>query len=388
MSEKLKIAFYTDSFLPAVDGVVISILSVRKELEKRGHEVYIFASGNEKTKEMVKNDSRIVVVRGLKFNKYPQYNLALFPMISKIKTMHMKFDINHAHTPFMMGVHALMLSKIDRIPVVGSFHTMFTDDAVLKEYLTGNKILAKTIKKYSWRYAQMFYNRCDAVAAPSQTIERMLKKKKIKRVRFIPNGINIKKFNPNVDGTNIRSRFVKRNEKLVMYVGRLGREKRLETLINAARIMKNDDIKFVLVGSGPAQTHYQKMVEHMHLQDKVKFTGFVKNELLPKYYAACDAFCIPSTFETQGLVSLEAMGCGKPVIGANYLALKELIENGKNGEKFTPNDGNDCARKIKKVLYNINSYKYMVKTAERYSIEHSTDHLLELYRRVLNNEGS
>src|SRR5580704_5053514 len=113
MSESLKIAFYTDSFLPAVDGVVISILNFRKELEKRGHEVYIYASGNEKTKQMTKGDKRVIVVRGLKFSKYPQYSLALFPMSSRLRLMNVKMDINHCHTPFMMGVHGLISSKVD-----------------------------------------------------------------------------------------------------------------------------------------------------------------------------------------------------------------------------------------------------------------------------------
>jgi 1,2-diacylglycerol 3-alpha-glucosyltransferase len=173
-----------------------------------------------------------------------------------------------------------------------------------------------------------------------------------------------------------------------MYVGRISREKRIETLIKAASLMKNEDVRFALVGTGPAYTHYQHMVERMKLQDRVKFLGFVDNNQLPKYYAACDAFCIPSTFETQGVVALEAMACGKPVIGADYLALRELIVNGKNGEKFRAGDGTSCANKIRKVLYNINTYKDMVNTAGKYSIEKSTDDLLGLYRRVLDNKNS
>src|SRR5271154_5980408 len=99
MAESLKIAFYTDSFLPAVDGVVISMLNFRKELERRGHEVYIYASGTSKTKQMVRNDKRIIITRGLKFRKYPQYSMALFPLSTKLKTINLDFDINHAHTP-------------------------------------------------------------------------------------------------------------------------------------------------------------------------------------------------------------------------------------------------------------------------------------------------
>ncbi len=389
MSESLKIAFYTDSFLPAIDGVVISILNFRKELENRGHEVYIYASGNERTQQMVRNDKRIVVVRGVKLKNYPQYSLALFPMSSRLKHINVRMDINHAQTPFMMGVHGLMVSKFDRKPIVGSFHTMFTDRSVIKDYAVDNRLLAKAVGRYSWNYARLFYNRCNGVAAPSGTIKRMLERKRIRNVEVIPNGIDIKKFNPDVNGNQIRKRLVKGSrEKLVMYVGRLSKEKRLETMIKAAKVLKDDNIRFAIVGTGPAEHHYKHMVERMGLQEKVRFIGFIDNRELPGYYAACDAFCIPSTFETQGVVSLEAMACGKPVIGADYLALKELIKNGRNGEKFRPYDSTGCAKKIRKVLYNIDSYKEMVNTAKRYSIERTTDDLLGLYTRILNNESS
>jgi len=389
MSESLKIAFYTDSFLPAIDGVVTSILNFRSELENRGHEVYIYASGTEKTKQMTKGDKHIIVTRGVKFKKYPQYTMALFPLSSKLKSWKVKFDINHAHTPFMMGVHALVLSKVDRTPIVGSFHTLFTDSSVIKDYVVDNKLVTKTIMKYSWNYARLFYNRCDGVAAPSDTIRKMLEKRGIRNVDVIPNGTDLKRFNPQVNGEKIRRTFVKNDrEKLVMYVGRLSREKKLETMIKAAALLKKEDIRFAFVGSGPAQAYYQRMVERMHLQDKVKFVGFVPNKELPKYYASCDVFCIPSTFETQGVVSLEAMATGKPVVGADFLALKDLIKNGKNGEKFRANDSTDCAKKIEEVINNMDSYKEMVPTSKRYSLGRTTDDLLSLYRRVLNNESS
>lgn len=388
MSESLKIAFYTDTFLPAVDGVVISILNFKRELEKRGHEVHLYASGTERTKQLAKKYKNIEVVRGISFRRYPQYNVALFPLGSRLRTMSLRMDINHAHTPFTMGIYSLLLSRLDKTPIVGSFHTLFTDSSVIKEYVVGNRRMTKTLTKYSWKYAKMFYNRCDGVAAPSESIRRMLNKRGIRNVDVIANGVDVKKFNPEVSGMKARKRFVKRGERLVMYVGRLSKEKRLETLLKAAKILKKDNIKFAIVGTGPAEGHYRHMVEHMNLQDMVRFTGFINNSELPKYYAACDAFCIPSTFETQGVVSLEAMAVGKPVIGANYLALRDLIKDGKNGEKFKPNDSEDCAKKIKKVINNIDSYKEMRTTAKRYSVESTTTDLLGLYRRILNNEYS
>ncbi len=385
MSERLRIAFYTDSFLPAIDGVVISILGFRKELERRGHEVYIFASGNERTRQMTKKDGRIIITRGVKFSKYPQYNLALFPFSTRLKTLNVRFDINHAHTPFMMGLHSMMMSKVERTPLVGSFHTLFTDRSVIKEYTTGNEAVSKAIIKYSWKYAKLFYNGCDGVAAPSAAIKEMLVRNGIGNVEVIPNGVDLKKFNTNISGAGIRKTLAGRDESLVMYVGRVSREKKLETMLKAAASIRDDKVKFAIVGTGPALEYYKGMAARLGLQGKLEFVGFVENDRLPEYYAACDAFCIPSTFETQGVVCLEAMASGKPVVGADYLAIKELVRNGANGELFRPNDSGECARKIRKVLYNIDSYKDMRSTARRYSIQNATDDLIGLYRRILNN---
>ena len=209
MTESLKIAFYTDTFLPAVDGVVVSVMNFRKELERRGHEVYLFASGNEKTRQMTKGDSRITVIRGVTFKKYPQYSLALFPLISALKVRNVRMDLHHAHTPFMMGIYGLGISKFDRRPIVGSFHTLFTNNSVIKEYTVDSKLVRKTILKYSWKYAKLFYDNCAGTAAPSEVIKRMLVRKDIRNVDVVPNGIDTKRFNPKVDGSKVRAKLLK-----------------------------------------------------------------------------------------------------------------------------------------------------------------------------------
>lgn len=385
MSKRLNIAFYTDSFLPAIDGVVTSTLNFREELMRRGHNVYLFASGNEKTAQFAKREKNVFVLRGVKFSRYPQYNIAFFPFMASLKVRGVDMDIAHAQTPFTVGAYALLTARLNRTPVVGSFHTLFTDKAVIDEYTTSNHMLRKMLLKYSWQYAKFFYNSCNSVIAPSGTIENILRRRSIHNVNVVPNSVDLKRFNPKVDGSKLRRKLLKgRRGKVVTYVGRLSREKKLETLFKAARLLRKKDITFIICGTGPAADYYMSMAARMGLSDSVKFTGFVENRDLPEYYAAGDAFCIPSMFETQGIVSLEAMASGKPVIGADYLALKELISNGRNGEKFKPMDGRDCARKIEKVLYNIDAYKEMYDTAKEYSIEKTTDKLLAVYKSTMN----
>ncbi len=381
--ESLKIAFYTDTFLPAHDGVVTSIMNFRKELMKRGHEVYIFASGINKTKQMIADKKDIYIIKGMKFKKYPQYNLALMPFTSASKLTEINPDIVHAHTPFIMGTWALAMAKMNKIPIVSTFHTMFTEKSVIQEY--ASKHAVSFLQKYSWKYARFYYNRCNAVMAPSQAIQELLEKKGIPNSIVVPNAVDINRFNSKVQGGKIRRKMLKnRNEKLVLYVGRISREKKIETMLKAAKNLNDENIRFTFVGTGPALNYYSKMSSRLGLSDKVSFTGFVDDKILPSYYASADLFCIPSTFETQGIVSLEAMASGKPVVGADSLALKEIIKNGKNGEKFVPNDSKDCAKKIKKVINNIDSYKETVQTARMYTVEKTTDELLKVYNRVIN----
>jgi 1,2-diacylglycerol 3-alpha-glucosyltransferase len=385
MSESLRIAFYTDTFLPAVDGVVISILNFRRELMRRGHEVHVFAGGNRATKRMVMGYKDIHITRGISFKKYPQYNLGIFPTGSALKTAMVKeFDIIHAHTPFMVGGQALLMSRLGRTPLVGTFHTMFMDQSAIREYTVGNPRMRKIILKYSWNYARFFYGRCDEVIAPSESVRSLLAGRGIGNVDVVPNSVDLERFSPRASGAKVRSMLgIRRGERVLLYAGRVSREKKLETMIEAAGLLRMDDIRFVIVGSGPAYDYYRGMVDRMGLTHKFNFMGFVDNRELPRYYAAADAFCIPSKFETQGIAPIEAMACGKPVVGADYLALKELISNGKNGEKFRAGDPKACARKIRKVIYNIESYKTMLDTAKRYSVKATTDRLLEAYYKLL-----
>ncbi len=382
MAESLRIAFFTDSFLPARDGVVTSILNFRRELTKRGHEVYIFAPGDEQTQKMAKGLKNVYLIKGMKFKKYPQYSLALLPFSSASKFDEINPDIVHSHTPVIMGTWALYLAKMNKIPIVSTFHTLFTDKAIIKAYAT--EMAANFWQKYSWKYARFYYRKCNAVMVPSMAIRKLLSSKHINDTYLVPNGIDTSRFNTKADGKAVRKSLLKGNkEQIVLCVGRLSTEKKLEVLIRAAQLLKNESIRFVFVGTGPAMSSYMKMVERLGLTDKITFTGFVSDRELPMYYAACDIFCMPSTFETQGIVALEAMAAGKPVVAADSLALRDLVQNGANGEKFTPNDSKDCARKIKKVINNVASYKEMAETAKSYSVEATTGKLLEVYRKVI-----
>lgn len=386
--DKLNIAFYSDTYLPAIDGVVTSMLNFKGELEKRGHKVYIFASGDRQSKKKY-NNKRVYISTGVKFTPYPQYKIAIFPYSAVLKLNSLGIDVMHAQTPFSMGIAGMTFAKLGRYPIVGSFHTMINNSEIVKSYYPKNKTLRKFTSRYMMRYVSFFYNRCDATIAPSPSVERMLDKIGVSNVHVVPNSVNTKEFNPRVSGNGLRRKLgIKEDEKMVLYLGRMSREKKVGVLLKAAKELTKKDkkIKFVMGGSGPAIEYYKRMAHSLNLSESVKFIGFVDREVLPKLYASCDAFCIPSTFETQGIVALEAMASGKPVVGANILALGEVIKDGKNGEKFRGGDYRGCARKIEKVLNNTDSYtKGAVETAKEFAIDKATDKLLDVYKLILHN---
>jgi 1,2-diacylglycerol 3-alpha-glucosyltransferase len=384
--DRLKIAFYSDSYLPAVDGVVTSILNLKKGLEGKGHEVFIFASGGLKAKR--EYSSRTVSISiGPKFRPYPQYSVALFPYASIPKVASIKADVVHAHTPFSMGIAAMLAAKAFHAPLAGTYHTFIDNREVVGTYLPGGETVKKAATKYIRIYTRFFYNRCDAVIAPSNMAARALKSQRVRNVRVIPNSIDLDVFDSRKKGgSKMRERLgVSDKDKLVLYVGRMSREKRVETLLMAVHELsrKRSDIKVVLVGVGPAFQYYSRLAKSLRLKN-VSFAGFIPNSNLPNYYAAADAVCLPSTFETQGMVAIEAMAMGKPVVGAASHALNELIKDGKNGERFKPGDYISCSHMIEKVLNNSGAYtKNAIRTAESFSLEIVTAKTLRTYNLIM-----
>ena len=148
--ERLGIAFYTDSYLPAVDGVVTSILNFKEELERRGHDVYIFSS--KKLYTEAKKRKNVFLYPGIDFKPYPQYSMAIFPYNSMLKLKDLKIDVIHAHTPLVMGFAAMVSAKLGKYPIVGSYHTIINNKSVVQDYYPKNKQLKKITSKYMLKY--------------------------------------------------------------------------------------------------------------------------------------------------------------------------------------------------------------------------------------------
>jgi len=314
----MKIAFFTDTYYPQVNGVVSSIELFAKQLRKRGHEVHIFCPDGTHRKKYVHT------LVSFEFNNYSEYRIGLptLKIIKEIKKINP--DVIHIHSPFSVGVTGMSIAKILKIPVVTTYHTLLSE---YFNYMGSSSFERKIVDKYT----HWFYDRASLIIAPSKPIKNLLKKCKIKKhIEILPTPLDFKIIKNNK----------KRNKKLtILHVGRLCKEKRIEVILNAfEKIHKRIDSKLIITSDGPERKKLEKLCKKLKIEKDVVFTGYLPKKELLKLYSNADIFISASDTETQGLVILEAMACGCPVVVRNALGLKDFVQNKKNGILFNTED--------------------------------------------------
>lgn len=384
----MRIAIFTDSYLPTVDGVVNSILSTKRQLERDGHDVFVFAPEDPAHPEA--REARTTFLRAKAFRAYPGYRLAMFPGREIDQVKELGIDLIHSHGVGFVGIKGLWTSWQARIPIVQTFHTMLQDTVPFYSPFGLNLHLLERGLRF---YLRIFLHKCEGIVVPSravlQEIISLAPRARISDV--IPTGVDIERFRPDVDGSAVRDQWGLDGHDILLHVGRVAPEKNLLLLVNAfARVkMENPAAKLLVVGTGPYLDRCYDLVRKRGLSKDVIFTGFVPDADLAAYYAACDAFVIPSRFETQGLVVLEALASGKPVAGANFRAIPEFVEDGRNGFLFDPQDVGACADAALNSLELRERMRSPAReTALAYSVERCTERLEGLYRRLLDLPSS
>ena len=379
----LRVALFTDSYLPTVDGVVNSVLASRRELEAHGHRVFVFAPEDPNNGHHVERDT--IFVKAKEFRPYPGYRLAIFPGHELEALNDLDVDIIHSHGIGFMGIKGLWCSWATKIPIVQTYHTLVQEAMPFYSPIGLNLHL---LERGLRLYLRVFLSHCEGVVVPTQAILGEVRRlAPLARIRgVIPTGIDPQKFHPGVNGFPVRSRWGLNGHDVVLHVGRISPEKNLATLINAFPYVKldNPDAKLLVVGAGPYMDRYYDLVRKRDLLGDVIFTGFVPDAELPTYYAACDAFAIASKFETQGLVVLEALSTGKPVAGANSRAIPEFVEHGRNGFLFDPDSPREAAEAIRLSLDRRDAMKGPAReTAMNFSVDRCIRRLEGVYEGLV-----
>lgn len=382
----MNIAFFTDMFLPQINGPATVVVDMAKKLADRGHRVYIIAPDFPNLKEL---SHRNVIVRrcaSVPALIYKGLRLTSFfdPAVLKFVRDN-RIDIVHFHTPATLGMQAILVARLLGLPLVGTFHGFFMHP----EYLKHAKMNYEVMHKLAWKYSNFFYNQCDIVVCSSEGTKKELLEKKCSRpVRVVPLGVDTGIFDSS-KSAGIR-KALNRKGKLVLSVGRIAYEKNMPHLLEcfALALRKVPTAKLLIVGDGPQLADVKAHAKALKISGKVVFTGGIPHDKLVKsgIFGACDVFVTASTTETGPLTVLEAQANGLVCVGVKGKGMN-LIKNNINGYVLGPNDREGFANAIAKLLSDEKLYRRMKKATMKSIVSYDAGNIAaeweKIYRSVL-----
>ena len=341
----MKIAFFTNNYKPFVGGVPIAVENLAVRLRKAGHRVFIFAPEYE---EQVEDEPDVFRITALTHFNETGFSLPLPIMLEAQSTFaDAEPDLVHVHHPFLLGSTGLSLARSMNLPVVFTYHTQYERYA---HYLPfGEEMVGEVAQQVAWRFA----NCCDAVIAPSSDIRDTLVGRGVTvPIRVIPTGVDLMRFR-RADKGWLRGRFgLGRDERVLLFVSRLAREKNVDFLIRAfARLAPSaPDSRLVLVGGGDAEEELRRLAAETGLGGRILFAGTLSGDDLVSAYAGADMFVFASTSETQGMVVLEAMAAGQPVVAVRAPGVRDVVADDRNGFMVDEGDEEGFAARVLEIL--------------------------------------
>jgi len=374
----MKIAMFADSFHPTIDGAVVSMENSSAGLERRGHEIVVIAPD---VKPRPKVSRKVHYLPAAEFKSYPGYRVAIAPadMLEFLRAE--KVDVLHCHGLASMAILSLTAARVLKIPHVLTFHTLAHEAITHYSPIPMRDDFSKTLV---WIYLRNLLRRPEVVIAPSAPIRDELVENGavMKACEIVPTGVDCTKFHPDRYDKTFLARYGLLGKRVLLHVGRLSNEKRLEVVLQAIAELSGSepDLRLLVVGTGPAEESYKRQAKDLGIADRVMFTGFLSDIELPVAYASAEALVIASTFETQGMVVLESLASGTPVAGIRFRAIPEFVKEGKNGCLF---DDGACADAIRRCLARSDSMKLnSVSSAMEYSLDACTARLERVYKQA------
>ncbi|ADU62677.1 MULTISPECIES: glycosyltransferase [Pseudodesulfovibrio] len=391
LDREIKIAMFTNSYLPFIGGVPISIHRLSTVLKKLGHNVLILAPQYEQSVEPpVERD---VFRLPCLFRQAADKGIVvpnIFSLAAIRKVREFAPDVIHIHHPYWMGTVGLWMARRLMIPAVYTYHTRlehFSYAVPLPKALFRNFLSHALVRRLG--------NRCNAIVVPTEASEHYLRMIGVKTPVFVvPTGIETDKFAKlsELEGARLRAELGIANDELVLLsVSRLSAEKNIDFMLEAvSRLTKHCSRKFklVLIGEGPERERLYKMAETLGLQDTVLFPGAVPPETMPAYYSLGDIFVFASTSETQGMVILEAMASAMPVVSIRASGIDDFVVDGMTGFKTMQNIS-AWTEKVQLLLENDTLRHelsgHAASMASRFGIDEFGKKMIRVYAHVLFN---
>lgn len=338
----MRIAVFTDTFEPEINGVTKTLQKMRLAMEARGIEYLFFVPGEGPFES---ETSRTASFASFRFFAYPQCRIAL-PDYGAVKRRLDAFkpDIIHLTTPFSIGLCGARYAREQGIPHTATYHTDFPE--YLDHYGLG------ILKKGAWQFFKWFHDSSDINFAPSEQTRLKMETMGIPRLALWKRGIETERFNPRFRDGDLRLGWTNGNGDIpcLVHVGRLAREKELDVLMDAVDILNAKEVPFrlVFVGDGPMRAQLEARAA-----SNVRFSGYRTGADLSRHYASGDLFCFTSGTETYGNVLLEAMASGLPAVSVREGGASENVIDGVNSLVFKRGSGADMAEKIERLLRDV-----------------------------------
>lgn len=385
----MHIAYFTNFYLPVVNGVVRSVQSFRDTLSSMGHNVFVFAQEDNY------EDTEPFIFR------YPSLHLPLTgdipaaipvsPFVDQLIPK-LKLDVIHTHHPVLLGQTAATKARDYNLPLVFTFHTQYQE---YTHYIPfPQEQVQEFLKNTVMTWMREFMRKCQHIVIPSESMASVLINDfgLVDRYTVIPTGIDITPYKK-ANGSALRAQWNWGDDKVIISAGRLAEEKNWVTLLEAFAIAQKTqpNIRLALLGDGPQAEALRRLAGELEIQERVTFVGKVPFEEVPNYLKAADLFSFASITETQGLVTLEAMAAGLPVIAVDAAGTRDILEDGKQG-LLTQNDPQDLANGILQVVESPSLMSKFKSTALRTSRAFDNKRLarkmLKVYEQAIEDKKS
>ncbi len=383
----MRLAYFSDSFLPTHDGVSHFLLYLGRELTRQGHEVTLFTPRSGTGKEEGSYGFPVVRLPSIPLPYYPQYRWAVLPGLA-LAGRAKDFDLVHVHTPGPVGTTGLFAGRHWGVPVVGTFHTNLKDmqQSLPETWAT------RAFFRFAWRWNAGLYARCDQVTVPQEEGGRLLEGVFTHRrapVEVIPHGVDTSRFRPGLVDVPWGERLGANGRPLVLFCGRLTVDKGVHRLLDAlARLPGDLPFLGVIAGTGPESDRVKARTEaEPGLVGRTVCVGSLPESDKPSLFSQSSLFALPSTADLQPLALLEAMASGLAVVVGDQGGPARMVRSGEDGWTVDPKDPEALSQALRRLLSDAGLRARLgsharARVEARFSQQRTLEQFLDLYEGV------